>query len=208
MDMGRAFVTEFYHWCLKNYKHSDHESIVIVISPLIALMKDQVNLFTSKELKAVKAKGCTKDKYEDIVAGNCHLVFISPEAILSYYKWRKLLLTATASDATIKHIIRDTGMSNPMMVQVSPNKRSVCFGVRNIISLEDCFIPLAEKLEEHVQRLAFKRTIIFCQRQLDCGVQYSLFQKYMGEAISDPVKVSLSFPEHQLVMCILKVKNT
>jgi len=42
-------------------EHSDHKSTVIVISPLIALMKDQVDLFTSKGLKAVKAEGCTKE---------------------------------------------------------------------------------------------------------------------------------------------------
>jgi len=65
---------------------------IIVISPLVALMKDQVDFFTSKGLKAVKAEGCTKEKYEDIINAKCHLIFISPEAILSQHKWRKLLL--------------------------------------------------------------------------------------------------------------------
>ena len=55
-------------------------------------MKDQVDFFTSKGLKAVKVEGCTKEKYEDIINGKCHLIFISPEAILSHHKWRKLLL--------------------------------------------------------------------------------------------------------------------
>jgi len=65
---------------------------IIVISRLVALMKDQVDFFTSKGLKAVKAEGFTKEKYEDNINGKCHLIFISPEVILSQHKWRKLLL--------------------------------------------------------------------------------------------------------------------
>ena len=70
-----------------------HEgSVVIVVSPLVALMKDQVDFFSSKGLTAVKADGCCKESYRDIVGGKYQLVFISPEAILSHQKWRRLLL--------------------------------------------------------------------------------------------------------------------
>jgi len=56
-------------------------------------------------------------------------------------------------------------MVDPMVVQVSPTKNNLCFEVRKIEAAEECFVPLAERLKE--QRLAFKRTIIFCQLQLD-----------------------------------------
>ena len=90
-------------------------------------------------------------------------------------------------------------MINPVMVQVSPNKVNIRFGVRKILSAEEYFKPLAE-----LQRLAFKRTIIFCQRQLDCGVLYHLFEKHLGKAISDPIGSPSSHPECSLVSVFTK----
>ena len=57
----RVFATESYFWCFAELRNKagdssgDSKPIVMVISPLIALMKDQVDFFTSKGLKAVKA---------------------------------------------------------------------------------------------------------------------------------------------------------
>ena len=61
-----------------------------------------------------------------------------------------MALTATASDTTIKHIIKDTCMINPVMVQVSPNKVNIHFGERKILSAEEYFKPLAEQLKYNV----------------------------------------------------------
>ena len=63
--------------------------------------------------------------------------------------------------------------------------------------MEEYFLPLVKLLKE--QRLDFKRTIIFCQRQLDCGHLYQLFEKCLESALSDPVGTPISFPEYRLV---------
>ena len=41
-----------------------------------------------------------------------------------------MALTATASDATIGHIICDVDMHNPVIIQVSPDKPNLLFGVK------------------------------------------------------------------------------
>ena len=72
-----------------------------------------------------------------------------------------MALTATASDTVVSHIIRDTGMINPVMIQISPDKKNLRFGVHYISSMEEVFMPLAMSLKRH--RTSFKRTIVFCQ---------------------------------------------
>lgn len=71
-------------------------SIAMVVSPLIALMKDQVDSFTAKGIKA----GYVSDKEEEkgdtrrsIQKGECQLIFISPEALFGSLRWRRMLCT-------------------------------------------------------------------------------------------------------------------
>ena len=72
-----------------------------------------------------------------------------------------MALTATASDTVVSHIIRDTGMINPVMIQILPDKKNLRFGVHYISSMEEVFMPLAMPLKRY--RTSFKRTIVFCQ---------------------------------------------
>ena len=66
-------------------------SIVVVISPLIALMKDQACKFSEKGLSAVQVGECSKEVNQHIIDGEYQLVFVSPEAILGHRRWRKML---------------------------------------------------------------------------------------------------------------------
>ena len=67
-------------------------SIVVVVSPLIALMKEQVVKYRSKGLKAqFVGSGQTNAKSEEEVeSGQCQLVFISPEALMCVLRWREM----------------------------------------------------------------------------------------------------------------------
>ena len=67
-------------------------SIVIAVSPLIALMKDQVAAMSAKGL----AIGCVTQESSDeekarVKSGEFQLVLFSPEALLSIRRWRELL---------------------------------------------------------------------------------------------------------------------
>ena len=105
-------------------------------------------------------------------------------------------LTATASSTSIAHIIRDSGMINPAIVQVSPDKRNLCFGVQAISSIDE-FLPLVMLLKE--QRTQLKRTIIFCQRQVDCGLLYQFFNRELGDEMLDPVGTHRALTQYRLV---------
>ena len=69
-------------------------SVAMVVSPLIALMKDQSSSFTEKGIVAeyVSDKESTdKETRRKIYKGECQLVFISPEALFLTIEWRRML---------------------------------------------------------------------------------------------------------------------
>ena len=72
----------------------EKKSVVMVVSPLIALMKDQSSSFTRRGITAgyVSDKETTdKETKRKILRGECQLVFISPEALFLATEWRKML---------------------------------------------------------------------------------------------------------------------
>ena len=67
----------------------EKRSIVVVVSPLIALMKDQVASFTSKGVSAtyVGCESVTSEMEQAIMQGSYQLIFISPESLLGSRRW-------------------------------------------------------------------------------------------------------------------------
>jgi ATP-dependent DNA helicase RecQ len=107
-----------------------------------------------------------------------------------------MALTATASNSLISHVISYTGMIDPVIVHVSPNKENLRYGVQMIESIYD-FLPLVMLLKR--QRTSFTRTIIYCRRQLECGQLFQLFKNEMGAELSEPIGAPYSLPEYRLV---------
>jgi superfamily II DNA helicase RecQ len=64
----------------------EKRSIVVVVTPLIALMKDQVAIFTSKGVSATYV-GCESEMEQAIMQGSYQLIFISPESLLGSRRW-------------------------------------------------------------------------------------------------------------------------
>ena len=58
-------------------------------------------------------------------------------------------------------------------------------------------MPLVTCLK--AERLSFGHTLIFCQRKLDCGNLYHLFQLELGEELAEPIEVPCSLPQYWLV---------
>lgn len=82
----------------------ERTSICMVVSPLIALMKDQSISFTAKGISAayVSDKESTdKETRRKIVKGEYQLVFISPEALFLATEWRRML----SGDYYRKHLV-------------------------------------------------------------------------------------------------------
>ncbi|KAK7879969.1 hypothetical protein WMY93_033359 [Mugilogobius chulae] len=65
--------------------------IVIVVSPLVALMDDQIKEASNLSISAAKLG----DNDGDIIDGKCQLVFGSPESWLLNQKWRNMLASET-----------------------------------------------------------------------------------------------------------------
>ena len=64
-------------------------SIVMVVSPLLALMRDQVATFRGLGIPAVNAS-CCEDRAA-VRRGEFKLVFISPESLFASLEWRRML---------------------------------------------------------------------------------------------------------------------
>lgn len=70
------------------------KSVVLVVSPLTALMNDQVASFTAKGIAAVHV--CERLSKQDKAAvqqGEYRIIFISPETLFASLEWRNLLCT-------------------------------------------------------------------------------------------------------------------
>lgn len=72
---------------------TEFQSIVVVVSPLIALMKDQVMAMTRRGVSAVYVGEVEEgsETFLRICAGKYQTVFMSPEALLTDVKWRDML---------------------------------------------------------------------------------------------------------------------
>ena len=74
-----------------------HHCITVVVSPLTALMQDQVSKFQSKGLKAACVGGEEKG-FDGVINGDVQLVYLSPESVLSKTHWREMFKTPCYSD--------------------------------------------------------------------------------------------------------------
>ena len=74
----------------------DNRSVVIVVSPLVALMKDQVATFTAEGVRAAYVsdkEGSTRATRRKIKKGWYQVVYLSPEALFATLEWRRMLST-------------------------------------------------------------------------------------------------------------------
>ena len=73
-------------------RKTEKMSIVIVISPLISLMNDQVSSFSSKGVSAAFINEASSHEMKlGVLSGDYQLVFFSPESLLSRKRWGELL---------------------------------------------------------------------------------------------------------------------
>ena len=65
---------------------ADGLSIVVVFSPLILLMKDQVRAMNERYMRAVFVGDRAEEEAVDVYDGKFQLVYMSPEALLTSEK--------------------------------------------------------------------------------------------------------------------------
>ena len=68
------------------------KSIVLVVSPLIALMKDQVRSMSERGVSAVYVGDINDNVEMDICSGKYQLVYMSPEMLICDDHWRDMII--------------------------------------------------------------------------------------------------------------------
>ena len=66
-------------------------SIAVIISPLNALMQDQVSKFTHRGMSAVYVGSeCSSTVANNVINGKVQLIYMSPESVLTVPTWREM----------------------------------------------------------------------------------------------------------------------
>ena len=96
----------FENICLHSNSDKLVSPVVIVLSPLISLMKDQVKKYNGKGVKCASI-GEELDQHEErhIERAECHVLYCSPESFLTIAKWRDMLASDVYRDNLVRLIV-------------------------------------------------------------------------------------------------------
>lgn len=87
------------YWMLPatfNFLCQEDGSFIVVVSPLVALMKDQVAGLARLSVSAIATGDVTEcSTFERIARGEYEIIFFSPEVLLQNLEWRDVLQSPT-----------------------------------------------------------------------------------------------------------------
>ena len=87
-------------------KDKEASSIIVVVSPLIALMADQVSSLCKKGMKAIHVSGNLNETVvSDIHQGKFQALFFSPEQLLQNTVWRDMLLSSVYEENLVGFVV-------------------------------------------------------------------------------------------------------
>lgn len=100
------FATVVFPWCSTSCELF-HKASIVVVSPLKALMMDQVQTFSTKGVKAAylgveDIEGSTGDQVEK---GEISLVFTSPESMITGCRWREMFRSAVYQENLVAVVV-------------------------------------------------------------------------------------------------------
>ncbi|XP_057296172.1 putative ATP-dependent DNA helicase Q1 [Hydractinia symbiolongicarpus] len=75
--------------------------LVLVVSPLISLIQDQVSSANSLSALGLKASKLDCDDYGDIISGNFNILIGTPESWLNNARWRQFLSSKFVLDNAV-----------------------------------------------------------------------------------------------------------
>lgn len=155
------------------------EGICIVISPLIALMKDQVEQLRKRNISAVAIYSGMNSKEIDIVLDNCiygnvKFLYVSPERLktnIFQERAKKMKVNLIAVDEA--HCISQWGYNfRPSYLQIA-DLREILPGI-SIIALTAS--ATKEVKEDIQQKLLFKDSLVFEKSFARANLSYSVFR--------------------------------
>jgi ATP-dependent DNA helicase RecQ len=177
-----------------------HEGICLVITPLIALMKDQVNRLKSLDIKALAIHtGMTREEIEiaidNCIYGNYKFLYVSPERISSplfIAKAPRLNLSLVAIDEA--HCISQWGYDfRPSYLKISLLRDIISEKVPFLALTASATLPVVEDIiknlkfrDKNILRTSFERkNISYLVRTVDDKGSYLInaLHKFKGSGI-------------------------
>ncbi len=95
-------------WTFDALRRVEAPSIVLVVSPWVALIKDQVDSFTKKGVKAVhvlKEKTMSDDVLEKLHEGKYQLLFFILENLLTEEGWRNMFQSPVYAQNVVGFVV-------------------------------------------------------------------------------------------------------
>ena len=102
-------------------RHRKCESIAVIISPLVALMKDQVRSMTERHVSSVYVGDADAETEAAVCSGHFQLVFISPEALLTDARWRDMLLNPVYQENLVALVVDEAHCVKKWWVSLPPS---------------------------------------------------------------------------------------
>ena len=96
---------------LNSLTSTTSNSLVVVLSPLLSLMSDQVKKYGDRGLKCAFI-GDSEDQEEGIMKGRYQIVYASPEALLRATQWREMLKSCVYHDHLIGLVVDEAHCVN------------------------------------------------------------------------------------------------
>ena len=153
-------------------------------------MMDQCKRFSEKGVVAKFVGEAMTDKnvIKEVLEGRVQLLYITPESIILNRLYRNMLLSPVYNEKLAALVIDETycvklSMDNPILVSISPERRSIIYLVRPKTSLE----YLSHQLyQEFCENEVFPKTILFVRKFSDCSDLYTILQGKLGSEFTSP----------------------
>ncbi len=88
-----------------NFIRGRCDSMVLVVSPIIAVMQDQVDILHTKGVKAVYVGSALAPVIEEIKDRKFQVLFFSPECLLTELDWRDVLHSKVFQEQLAGYIV-------------------------------------------------------------------------------------------------------
>lgn len=95
-----------------------------------------------------------------------------------------MALTATATRKLLKCVEGTLGMSEPVIISISPCKANIMYALGTYKSIKETFSPLLERLRS--ERQLMPRTIVYCHTYNQCADLYLYFRTSLGGEVTEP----------------------
>ena len=114
--------------------HTTPTSIVVCVSPLVALMMDQKSKFSPRGLVTEFVGGCSHDTEasKSVYSGNCQLVYMTPEALFTSSVWWEMFRTKVYQHNFVAVVVNEAHCVPKWYVHVHP----FCFSVGLLVLLK------------------------------------------------------------------------